>query len=152
MLPYQAYTLNPSLDSGTSPKMELVYQFFSCWSIFSFWWSFFAILAHFAHFEELVQPQIQWAKHMSSKISNGTWQKTYLSTISLIGALFGMWDSLVKSLSYLTPKTSLRLGFGGQMPFFPWVKLTFFSMNRFAIEFWLFLTIWDYSRPLWYQS
>ena len=54
--------------------------------------------------------------------------------------------------SHLTPKTSLRLGFGGQMPFFPWVTLTFFSLNRFAIAFWLFLSIWDHFRPLWYQS
>ena len=38
----------------------------------------------------------------------------------------------------LTPKTSFRLGFWGQMPFFPWVTLTFFSLNEFVIEFWLF--------------
>ena len=44
ILPYQAYTLNPSLDNGTSPKMGLVYQFFSCRLIF-------LAKGHFGHFQ-----------------------------------------------------------------------------------------------------
>ena len=79
----------------------------------------------------------------------------FLWLASLLNYLqpLGNKNGLCRSVNgHLTPKTSLRLGFGGQMPFFPWVILTFFSMNRFAIEFWLFLTIWDHFRPLWYQS
>ena len=54
--------------------------------------------------------------------------------------------------SHLTPKTSLRLGFWSQMPFFPWVALVILSFSRFVIKFWLFSTIWDLSGPLWGQS
>ena len=53
---------------------------------------------------------------------------------------------------HLTPKTSLRLGFRHQMPHFSWVTLTFFSLSRFVMEFWLFWSFGDHFRLIWVQS
>ena len=98
LLEYCYIKLTPSIHSwtvGPAQKWSLFINFSHVDQFFSFWWSVFEIFAQIAYFEKLWQPQVQWDKHMCKKISNGTWQNTYLSTIGLPEALFGMWDNLI---------------------------------------------------------
>ena len=51
ILLYQAEPLNPSLNCGTSPKMELIHQFCLDFSIFSFLAHFGSFLAKIGYFK-----------------------------------------------------------------------------------------------------